>query len=260
MSKTTINEPLSMDQLLTTYLETKNTLGENKSAELEIKFGTRQIKKISKNNFDNVIQQLLSKNFEFKGDPQYYLSIKIDDIRTEIHSLKNIQLYCRTNSLPLNYDNEGYSFNEKTLYTFGDKKIRAQVNNDAFNFRTAYSIEKNLSTNSDEVKDLIKSWPISKKFYRLINRFTMVHKDYPFKIDLSIVREGLNEKKSFSDSNILNLNGKYEIEIEAINELITDITSSELDKLSKKVIKYILSGLQDTNYPVTYNEQNIIVQ
>ena len=50
MSKTTLTEPLSIDQLLTTYLETKNSLGENKSAELEIKFGTRRIKNITKNN------------------------------------------------------------------------------------------------------------------------------------------------------------------------------------------------------------------
>ena len=154
MAKT---ESLSIDKLLTTYLETKDSLGESKSPELEIKFGTRKIKEITKNNFDNVIQQLLSKNFAFTGEPQYYLSIKVDDIRTEIHSLKNIQDYCRTNSLPTDYDNEGYTFNEKSLFSIGEKKIRAQVNNDAFNFRTAYSIEKKLHADSIQVQNLIKS-------------------------------------------------------------------------------------------------------
>lgn len=261
MSRTTSTEPLSIDRLFTTYLETKNSLGENKSAELEIKFGTRKIKQITKNNFDNVIQQLLSKNFEFSGDPQYYLSIKVDDIRAEIHSLKNIQNYCRTNRLPTDYDNEGYSFNEKSLFSIGDKKLRAQVNNDAFNFRTAYSVEKKLVANSEAVLNLLKSWPMSNKFYRLINRFTMVNKDYPVKIDLSIVRESLNERQAFKDTNILSTNGKYEIEIEIDNEqLDSKITSVELDKMIKKVIKYILSGLQDTNYPVTYIEQNTVIQ
>ncbi len=262
MSKTTLTEPLSIDQLLTTYLETKNSLGENKSAELEIKFGTRRIKNITKNNFDNVIQQLLSKNFEFSGDPQYYLSIKVeDDIRAEIHSLKNIQNYCRINKLPADLNNEGYNFNEKKLYTIGDKKIRAQVNNDEFNFRTAYSVETKLTSNTDDVQNAIKSWPISKKFYRLINRFTMINKDFPVKIDLSIVRESLNEKQTFKDSNILGTNGKYEIEIEIDNDkLDSKITAVELDKIIKRVIKYILSGLQDTNYPVTYIEQNAITQ
>ena len=49
MSKTASTEPLSIDNLLTTYLETRNSLGENKAAELEIKFGTRKIKRITKN-------------------------------------------------------------------------------------------------------------------------------------------------------------------------------------------------------------------
>ena len=258
MAKT---ESLSINKLLTTYLETKDTLGEGKSPELEIKFGTRKIKEISKNNFDNVIQQLLSKNFAFTGEPEYYLSIKVEDIRTEIHSLKNIQNYCRTNSLPTDYDNEGYTFNEKSLFSIGEKKIRAQVNNDAFNFRTAYSIEKKLQTDSIQVQNLIKSWAISKKFYRLINRFTMTSADYPVKIDLSVVRETLSERQTFKDSNILTANGKYEIEIEIDNSKIDEKTSAdELDKILKKVIKFILRGLQDTNYPVTYIEQNAITQ
>ena len=261
MSSMAKTESLSIDKLLTTYLETKDSLGESKSPELEIKFGTRKIKEITKNNFDNVIQQLLSKNFAFTGEPQYYLSIKVDDIRTEIHSLKNIQDYCRTNSLPTDYDNEGYTFNEKSLFSIGEKKIRAQVNNDAFNFRTAYSIEKKLQADSIQVQNLIKSWAISKKFYRLINRFTMTSPDYPVTIDLSVVRETLSERQTFKDTNILTANGKYEIEIEIDNTKIDDkLTAGELDKILKKVIKYILSGLQDTNYPVTYIEQNTITQ
>lgn len=264
MSKMASNEPLSINNLLTTYLETRNTLGDNKSAELEIKFGTRKVKQITKQTFDNVVQQLLSNNFTFYGEAQYYLSIKIDDIRTEIHNLKNIQDYCRTNSLPSDYNNEGYSFTEKRLYTIGESKQRAQVNVDNFNFRIAYSVETTLSPDSDIVTNLLKKWSTSKKFYRLINRFTMVHPDFPVKIDLSVVRESLNEQQSFKDANILGLNGKYEIEIEVNNDAIdsvdkTNTMSGEmLDKIIKKVTKYILSGLQGTNYPIAYPEQQNI--
>ena len=56
------------------------------------KSNTNELIDIDKEIFKDVIQQLLSKKFEFNGDSQYYLSIKVDDIRTEIHSLKNIQL------------------------------------------------------------------------------------------------------------------------------------------------------------------------
>ena len=134
--------------------------------------------------------------------------------------MKNIQNYCRTNSLPSDYSNEGYSFNKKELYTIGHAKQGAQLNVDTFNFRVAYSVETTLAPTTESVQDLLKAWPVSKKFYRLINRYTMIHDDYPVKIDLSIVRESLNEEQTFKDANILNLNGKYEIEIEVLNDKI----------------------------------------
>ena len=49
----------------------------------------------------------------------------------------------------------------------------------------------------------------------------MIHDDYPLKIDLSIVRERYKwDKQNFKESNILKLNGKYEIEIEVLNDKI----------------------------------------
>ena len=113
MSKVASTEPLSLDYLLKTYLETKNILNANESAELEIKFATRKIKKIDKYNFDNVIQQLLAHNFKFEENSKYYLSINTNNIRTEIHDLKNIQNYCHTNTLPIELSQE-YTFNKKT--------------------------------------------------------------------------------------------------------------------------------------------------
>ena len=261
MSKVASNEPILLDNLLKTYLETKNTFQSNEEGELEIKFGTRKIRRITKNNFDNVIQQLLANNFKFKEESKYYLSIKSDSIRTEINGLKNIQEYCRTNRLPTEYPQAGYSFNEKRLYTF-DNDMKAQINFDDFNFRIAYSIETILSPDSELVQSLLKSWQTNKKFYRLINRFTMIHDEYPVQIDLSIVRQASKDESNIKESNILNLSGKYEIEIEMINEKIdSTITSTELNNKLKKITKYILSGLQSTNYPVSYKEQyNIITE
>ena len=261
MSKLASTEPISLNNLLKTYLETKNTLNVNESAELEIKFATRRIKKIDKNNFDNVIQQLLAHNFKFEEDSKYYLSINADNIRTEIHNLKNIQNYCNTNTLPVE-PGEGYNFNKKTHYLLGENNKSGQINFDDFNFRVAYSIETTLSPTSEDVQLLLKSWHTINKFYRLINRYTMIHDDYPVKIDLSIVREGTSKEQNFKEANILKLNGKYEIEIEVLNDKIPSTeTSQRLDKLLKQITKYILSGLQGTNYPVSYKElQNISTQ
>ena len=240
MSKTASNEPISLDNLLKTYLENKNTLGQNEEGELEIKFGTRGIKLITKNNFDNVIQQLMANNFKFKEESRHYLSIR-SDIRIEIDGLQNIQDYCRTSKLPTEYPQVGYNFMDKRLYVFPNDR-KAQVNFDNFNFRTAYSIETNLAPESELVQEMLQSWQTSKKLYRLMNRFTMIHDDFPIRIDLSIVRQSAKDVITFKDANLLNRNGKYEIEIELINDKIDEtMTSIELDKMLKKITKYILS-------------------
>ena len=249
------SEQMSLETLLKIYLETKDKLREAETAELEIKFGTRNIQKITKNNFDNVIQFLLANNFTFAENNKYYLSIKAEDIRTEIHNIINIQDYCKTSVLPSELLPTAYSFNEKTSFPIPDMPHQAaRVNFDKFNFRITYAVEKNLSPTSPEVQELIKIWSSTKKFYRLINRFSMVHQDYPIRIDLSIVRESADKGKSFKDTNIFKLAPKYEIEIEVLNEKLGSISTKDLDVLLKKTSKYVLSGLQSTNYPVSYTE------
>lgn len=261
------SDKLLLDNLLQFYLETRNTLELNQDAELEIKFGTRGIKKITKINFDNVIKQLLSANFRFKGESKYYLSIKSDAIRTEVIGIKNIQDYCKTNHLPSELSNDEYNFTEKKQYSTKDLSIYP-VNFDDFNFRVSYNIETSLLSDSEKVRGVIGKWGDIKKFYRLINRFTMIHDDFPVVIDLSIVKESTKSDKKIDDikdSNVFNNNEKYEIEIEVNNDLLDKVyeknplTSQILDKILKKVTKYVLSGLQETNYPISYSEQKSIL-
>ena len=269
MSKILSNE-LLLTNLLKTYLETKKKLNKNQNAELEIKFGTRGIKNITKITFDNVIKQLLANNFKFKEESKYYLSIKSNNIRSEIIGINNVQNYCRTNNLPLEYQNECYSFAIKKPYLSElTDSIYPTVNFDEFNFRISYSIETELSHDSDDVKDLLGTWKDNKKFYRLIHRHTMIHDDFPVRIDLSVIRESkkdASEKEGYDikESNIFRQYEKYEIEIEVDNEKLDKVISNFdeeknsavfLDKILKKVTKYILSGLQETNYPISYSEQ-----
>ena len=101
MSKPTI----TMDQLLNLYLETKDKLGSDINPELEVKFGTRGIKSITKIDFDNVIQQLLSNNFKLDEDSQYYLrATTTNKTRIEIIGLDSIREYCKTNNALLIFD------------------------------------------------------------------------------------------------------------------------------------------------------------
>jgi len=254
MSSTVKSSSLTQQELLKLYLDTKNKLGEDTTGELEVKFGTRKIGRITKNNFDNTIQYLLAQGFNFLDNGKYYLSVKADDVRVEINNIMNIQSYCKSNA-PTEYPFIGYNFLEKNSYII-DKTMPAVVNLDDFNLRVTYSTEKKLSPESDQVKDLIANWSAKKKFNRLINRYTLINSDFPVRIDLSIVRQNANS--NIRESNIFTMIPVYEIEIEIDNDKLEGYNTESLNNLVKKINKFILSGLQNSNFPVSYKELNNI--
>lgn len=279
------------DKLVNTFYNSNlymNTF-HKKFNELEVRFGTKGIKPITKSDYDNVVQQLKSFGFKVSGEEsgEYYLRIncefldsatgkfKLSNIRTEIKGLTNIQEYCRTNDikgLPIQAQTE---FITKKPTTINDTRI-ATVDFDDFNFRVAL--------NTEEVIDkmglkhyIIDNWKKSKKEFRFINRVTFKHNDYPFVVDLSIVKFGNkgpdkfgNENRghiirvyTLEESNVLNNQEVYEIEIELVNSEIGPGTKFNnpqaiLDSL-RKLIKYVLGGLQGTNFPISYPEQKTIL-
>jgi hypothetical protein len=246
--KTQKETNITTEVLLKTFLETKNNLGVDTTAELEIRFGNRNIEKITKNRFDSTIKYLLSKGFNFENNGVTYLNISIDNIRIKINNVINIQKFCNTNQLPDDDAIEnGYSYMKKIQYLINDQP--ALVNYDDFNFRISYSKETSLKVKDELIDSLKPNWTTSKKNFRLITRYTLIHPDYPVKIDLSIVRDAYNT--NIRDSNIFKNTQKYEIEVEVSN------TVEQLEQLNSmifKISKYILCGLQNTNYPVSYNE------
>lgn len=249
---------ISLKNLIKTYLESRNTLEQNSNAELEVKFATKGNSKISKINFDNIIQYLLAHDFTFTNTNNYFLRITSDEIRTEIAGLKNIQDYCKSNKIP-EENKDGYNFMRKNLY---EKSPPSIVDFTDFNFRITYNIETEMSRQHPEVVDMFTKWVDSRKFYRLINRFTMEHPEYPVKIDLSVVKES-NKLVNIRDSDIFNANEKYEVEIEFDNnklDKLENTTVDIIDRLIKKLSKYVLSGLQETNYPISISEGNKATQ
>ena len=52
----------------------------------------------------------------------------------------------------------------------------------------------------------------------------------------------------------------FEIELELINDKAYTLTEAEVTKHVKKGIQLILSGLQNTNYPVSYTEINEVLK
>lgn len=243
--------------------------------EFEVRFGTKGTP-ISKIDFDNITQKLLSQNFVLQERDNYSLKIftnyldrntgktKTSNIRTEINGLHNIQKYCKSGSI------NGDSSYQKAV-KFLQKK-RKFVNNEIlkpidfteYNFRVSLQEENYLDRNkSAVVKKLINDWDNSKKTFRLLKRSSFVHKDYPVSIDLSIVKSSkVNSRNfpiatyNFEESELVNQVENYEVEIELSNKKIDNSAFLKL----KNVIKVILSGLQQSNFPIKLSEKNSILE
>lgn len=247
-----------------------------KTDELEIRFGTNYRNKITKIKFDNVIGKIKSLGFKtFNDKGSYHLNInnqyqdersgktKVSNIRTEIRNLSNIQKYCNQNSFDFDIVPYYISFMQKYIKSTvaGDKLNPIDYND--FEFRVNYKVERFLKSDTRQIEKLLSNWNRQKKIFRYIKRFTFTHVDFPFKIDFSIVKTSKKKKYlipeyNIKDADVFNNPENYEIEIELIKNECQRFTEVELIKKIKTGIKYILCGLQNSNYPISYHEQEKI--
>lgn len=260
--------------------------------ELEVRFGTKDlkdIKRLTKNDYDNVIKVL--KNFGFNtfiplGTPSLRIRsefldstsgrFKMSDTRTEIDGIIGIEEYCKTNDIKSVYKTIGSSIrfiHKKPFITKHDKKIIRPVDMDDFNFRLSLQTEAKVKKGIENF--ILENWRKSKKEFRYLNRVSFVHSTYPVQVDLSITKSGNKGKNNrghsyiipvntIEESNVFNNPESYEIEIEINNKRIgpgTDYhTPEQLLTSLRKVIKYVLSGIQQTMYPIAYPEQQDITR
>jgi hypothetical protein len=252
------------------YLENINDVNDG-DLELEVRFGTKNVRPINKIDFDNVIQKLKASGFELEKDNNYLLRIKnqyldkktgknkMSNVRVEISSLNNIKRYCQTNSI----NNLGETFMQKKPMIINDEYVKPIDVND-YNFRISLQREKYVGTYSSFSENIRSGWADSKKEFRYINRTSLIHKTIPIRVDLSIMKTSKKTgfryipEYTFQDANVLENPESYEIELEILNNKVgvgTKFNTPELlEKEIKKTIKYVLSGLQGTNYPVPYKE------
>tara|TARA_B000000557_G_scaffold231014_1_gene204101 strand:- start:488 stop:4642 length:4155 start_codon:yes stop_codon:yes gene_type:complete len=283
MSKSKEEESISVSnskkltKLLQIYLA-DDDVGINK--EVEVKFGTKGFRQITRIDFENVIQKL--KSLQFYSLPNSdILRIQnefldertgrtmISNIRTEIVGVTQIQSYCKKNriltddqsSLPYNIN-----FVQKQKKKHGTNPVHP-INFDDFNFRVSYNTEKTISHHSGIIKSIISKWSDSRKIFRLLSRSTFIHDDFPFKIDCSIVKSSRKEHHklvpafTISESELFQNPETFEIEIEIDNNAIAekDMSVKQVEISLRNVIKIILSGLQQTNFPVAYSEQDDVM-
>lgn len=260
-----------------------------KNQELEVRFGTKSNKPFTKNDYDNVIKKMKSLGFNSSNEQGYYMlriqneyldartgKTNISKIRTELSGMNIIQEYCRTNNIKTLLDNQDQQYNQfvqfvnKSSALVEGQPIKP-IDYDDFHFRVSYSNEETMNKNSDRiVRTMIDEWDKSKKIFRYMNRVTFRHDDYPINVDISIVKNSKRENNSFrlkttyrlDDSGVFNNPETYEIELEVDNTRIgpgTDFNTHEsIVNALNKTIKFVLMGLQGTNFPVSYTEQNMV--
>lgn len=275
------NKNDQIDELFKIYCISKPNSGYasmSNNHEFEVKFNTfRNSKKISKKTFENVILNL--KSFGFKSDNEtgeYMLRMQNQflnkktgtfmdsNTRVEILTLQGIQNYCnneRLSDFSKNYNNLLF-FTKKTNTEYKKEKI-GDITVPDFDFKVSYKIEDN---SPSERFYIISSFEDNKRIYRHINRITYTHDNFPFKVDLSIVKSSKNFPKdkfyTLQESKVFDSDETYEIEIEAINHQIIANKKNigSLIKQLRTVIKVILSGIQKTKYPVSIPEQTDVMR
>jgi len=271
---------LQFDKLVKLYFDTNPYIKSNSNnKELEVRFGTRGIKHFTKNDYDNVIVKLKSLGFTCANENGFYSlriqnefldkntgKFKLSNIRVEVNGLVEIQDYCVHNDIHKIIE-KGPSlvkFTKKVGMKDEKNNYLRPVNFDDFNFRVSLQEEEETFRTSGINKFVVENWSKSKKKFRYINRVTFTHPDYPVLVDISIVKMTNNLSYTTEEAGIFNQSEIYEIELEVNNAQVGPGTAyvkynQVLDSL-RKVIKIILSGLQGTNYPVSYPEQEQVIQ
>ena len=257
MKKSYSNKTKSINELVDLYQLNMKTFtnDDNKNLEFEIRFGNKDLK-IDQQIFENVFKVLYRYGFKIQESKyslkteiknNYQSSLTYNNIRIEINDLESIQNLCNTNELP---DLKNVLFVNKSHYN-KDLNKPYYINN--YGLRVSIQNETILNENVEEVRQLIEDWNNENKgkTFRYIYRKTLIHDDFPnIKIDLSTVKSNYNNPQyKFKDSNVMNNKPNYEIEIEFIDNI------KDFDKLQmnlKKVIKYILIGIQKTSFPTSF--------
>ena len=277
-------------KLVSQYLDSNPAFRhDSKNSEFEIRFNSRggSRKPFTKIHFDNVVKHLYSAGFTTNNSngnhilrviPEYIdrktTTIKMSNIRAEIHGMDLIQEYCRTNDLKkLNEMASGLSnklsFTQKQSARDDSGAYIKPVDFDDFNFRVSYQLEQSYGLHSRLGKDILERWTESKKIFRLLNRIRFSHPVYPVFADLSIVKTSRRSNRvmvpeyTIQDAGVFTNPEEYEIELELHNTAVGNGTVyNNVDTLMdglRKSIRIVLSGLQGTNYPISNIEHDEVL-
>jgi hypothetical protein len=264
---------------------------DRKQNELEVRFGTKSNKPISKTDYDNVVKQLKSAGFYSRNESgEQLLRIRpefknpktgenmISNIRAELTGIHIIEKYCETNDIKviISKFKNGINFTQKMSEKNKDDSYVKKIDFTDMNFRVSYDIESNYSTGSPTIQKILDTWGDSKKIFRYMNRVRFRHDQYPILADLSIIRSS-NSRRGFKGyeipvpeytiqkANVFKNPVQYEIEFEIDNTRVGPGTeyNRNVELLIadlKKCIRVVMSGLQGSNYPIPNSEREALLK
>ena len=288
--RTTKQNKEDFERIVGQYLESNPMIStNNKVSELEIRFGTNPkiSKPINKMGYDNVVKQLYACGFKPENSRGNQIlriqneyvdnrtgQIKMSNIRAEIVGSDLIQEYCRTNNLQKVIDMPSTLFN-KIKFT---QKMSAldskgayirKLDMEDFNFRVSYQTEQDFNVQSGLSRNIITKWVDSKKLFRSMNRVRFYHDEYPIFADISIVKGSKRMNRipvpqyTIQEAEVFSGEESYEIELEIDNAKVGTGTvydnPTRLMNDLRKCIRIILSGLQESKYPIPYSEQEHVL-
>jgi len=261
----------------------------NKVSELEVRFGTnpKVAKPINKMGYDNVVKQLYACGFKPENSRGNQIlriqneyvdnrtgATKMSNIRAEIVGTDLVQEYCRTNNLQKVVDMPSTLFNkikftQKMSASDNKGEYIRKLDMEDFNFRVSYQTEQDFNIQSGVGRNIISKWVDSKKLFRSMNRVRFYHDEYPIFADLSIVKGSKRMNRipvpqyTIQEAEVFSGQESYEVELEIDNTkvgmgTVYDNTTSLMNDL-RKCIRIILSGLQESKYPIPYSEQENVL-
>ena len=292
-SENAVNNSKKFEDMVSSYLASNPVISKNrKTSELEIRFGTsRNMKSITKIDYDNIIKHLYSAGFTtndtdgiqiLRIQNEYYdvrsETTKISNTRAEIVGIDLVQEYCKSNSIQklldmpstITANGNKIKFTQKTPPIGQEGQMIKPVDFNDFNFRCSYQMEQDFTTDSNMSKNIIQKWTDSKKLFRYINRVRFAHNVFPIFVDVSIVKGSRKTGKipipqyTIQDAGVFQNQENYEIELEVDNSRVgvgTEFANvKSLMDVLRKCIRIVLGGLQGTNYPISYLEKERVIQ
>lgn len=229
--------------------------------EFEVRFA--QLSNERANDFDKIYDELIMRGFKvdfknyllrisvtYKKDQNNEGQDPLSNIRVELDDMNHIQELCNKNTLNSNVryvSKRHVDEKHNGPYMIYDYKMRVSIQKET----------ERLPQTSEQVLMIQNRWDESYKDFRYIYRTSLVHEDMPnIRIDLSKVRTNKNKTVYFMDSGVLDEDERFEVEIELI-DIDRPFNEEKADDILlqlKNAVKFVLSSLQGSQFPVTYDE------